>query len=126
MKGKSLSPPPINLWLLQARAYHINGGRGPGESWSRGDCDSGRYHRAAECLSWRTPSSCAPCSGHPLRKCPRSEGRRRLREEKESLPVGHPAGPPRETAVEERTRHGGRQWTLLLFSPFGGEGLCSI
>ena len=28
MEEKSPNPPPINLWLLEARAHHIN--RGPG------------------------------------------------------------------------------------------------
>lgn len=36
MEEKSPNPPPINLWLQEARAHHINGGRGSGVSRRRG------------------------------------------------------------------------------------------
>lgn len=69
---KPPSPPPINLWLQQARAHHVDG-TGSGGSWRGGGCDSQRED--AECLSWRALSSRGPCPGHLA--CAR--GGRRLR-----------------------------------------------
>lgn len=62
MEEKSPNPPPINLWLLEARAHHINRGPGLRNELGKGETVTGRISEVENSTSWG-PGSWPPSLG---------------------------------------------------------------